>query len=626
VAGHWAPARDQLLLDNFKIFGNHQEHYVLLVMPPVLFGQMLALPTGEPLNRTVQTMLGEGQGGITEPEDFNWDTDNEASESESEAETPGDQVVHEEQETEAMEKETYEDEVLEEFRFCAEVLADAGRRTSAQDTSGEVLPDTYDGIHNSSPEGAWKSLNLSVLKWTRPWRAGLVDLMGTDLMPTLDEQAERIGDFIAAIIGLLPTNAPGWWKVMEDKEGCSYKEYRSGSMWKRQVLLALGWGLHKGLEKAKERGHNLVFLNLQNYSLSKAAAGPPLEETRLYISNIHVRMPQGFAYAIQYMLQILAQSPLSFPIIPRPLSTESVATQGGSPEAEEAPWEWGKEWNLMDIKRTSRKSGQDTGEGDSSSFSLTIDQPMAGGRVISPTDATYLIVATGNVPVHDLYKVARPDPDKSGVIKIAIKAHRPKGLGRGTHVRYLQQQMLKMPPPISDELSEHGKRIFGNHTLDIEERKAWRMAAQEHRSAKAKWETQKRTALLWLEAGATSTSLSAVTTQVEQESAKGKRRKFEANQTPAPASQSWHRKDSKPDYYNSYHGMGRGGSSSSASSSWTRQREGNPADMDWADEETGTGAVQAAPGSWWPAPNAGHYTNGPRDGHYGGWSQSHPYQ
>jgi hypothetical protein len=274
-----------------------------------------------------------------------------------------------------------------------------------------------------------------------------------------------------------------------------------------------------------------------------------------------------------------------------------------------------------------RKSGQDSGEGDSSSFSLTIDQPMAGGRGISPTDATYRIIATGNVPVHDLYQVARPDQAKPGAIKIGIKAHRPKGLGRGTHVRYLQQQMLKMPPPISEELSEHCRCIFGNHALDHKERTAWRDAARESHGLKPpKLEIQKRTALLWLEAGATTTSLTTVITQAEQEFAKGKRRKFETNQTPSPGVQSWHRKGYKPDHYNSYQGTGRGGSSSSASSSWIRPREVSPADMDWVAQETRTGGGSSAPDARWPAPNADHYTNGPRDGHYVEWSQSHHYQ
>jgi hypothetical protein len=335
-----------------------------------------------------------------------------------------------------------------------------------------------------------------------------------------------------------------------------------------------------------------------------------------------VRMPQGFAYAIQYLLQQLAQSPLPFPITPRPLSTESVATLGGPPAEQEAPWEWGNTWNLMDVKRTLRKSGQDAGEGDSSSFSLTIDQPMAGGRGIRSTDATYLIIATGNVPVHDLYQVARPDRAKSGAIKIGIKAHRPKGLGRGTHVRYLQQQMLKTPPPMSEELAEHCRCVFGNHALDLKERAAWRDAARESRSLKhPKQEMQKRTAELWLEAGATSTSLATITTQVEQEFANVKRRKFEPNQTLSPGAQPWHRKG-----YNSYQGTGWGGSSSSASSSWIRPREVSPPEMDWVAQGTLTGGGSAAPDARRPAPNADHYTNGPRDGHYVDWSQSHHYQ
>jgi hypothetical protein len=249
------------------------ERYTIFVMPPALFGQIQALPQGEHLSRALQVILDESQGGNFAPEEFDWVTDVEPSESESEAEAPGDQMEYEDAEAVDNAKETYEEDVLEEFAYCVAVLEEAGLRATGQDTSGGELPKSYARIHNASPEGAWKSLNLAVEQWTRPSRPGL-DQMGTEDMPSLEDQAERIGDFIAVIVGLLPSHAPGWWKVMEDKPGCSYEEYRSGELWKKQMLLALEWGLHTGHDKVKERGHNLIYLKLQNFSKSKAAGGP----------------------------------------------------------------------------------------------------------------------------------------------------------------------------------------------------------------------------------------------------------------------------------------------------------------------------------------------------------------
>jgi hypothetical protein len=231
-----------------------------------------------------------------------------------------------------------------------------------------------------------------------------------------------------------------------------------------------------GHELVKERGHNLIYLVLRNYSNSKSATGPPSEEIRFIITHIHVRVPQGFAYAIQYMLQQLVRpdAQTRFPTTPRAHAPPAAGHAGGLPSGGEENGDGWNVWNIMDIKRAFRLQGQDAGDGDSVTYSFKVDRPMAGIRAIRPNDVTYRILSSGNVRVHDCSRIGLPDPDKSGNIRIAFKAHRTKGLGRGTHIRYMQQQMQKTPQPISQELEEMGRRIFGGHVLDMEERTAWR--------------------------------------------------------------------------------------------------------------------------------------------------------
>ena len=88
-------------------------------------------------------------------------------------------------------------------------------------------------------------------------------------MPLLEQHAERIGDFVAVIIRLLPEDPPGWWNFQMKGEALTWDTYRSGAFWKKQVLLAMEWATHAGHEAIKERGHDLVYLVHRPYAKAK---------------------------------------------------------------------------------------------------------------------------------------------------------------------------------------------------------------------------------------------------------------------------------------------------------------------------------------------------------------------
>ena len=178
---------------------------------------------------------------------------------------------------------------------------------------------------------------------------------------------------------------------------------------------------------------------------------------RLVITHIHVRVPQGFAYAIQYALQGLTQ-------IGAPGQFRTTPSQ-----------ERGIPWNIIDIAQTPRKAGEDEGDRDGTIYTFRVDNVLAGIRPISPNDQMFQILDRGNVDMHSSTRIGLPDPNFSGKKKIAFKAHVFNGHGgTGGHLVYFRQQMTKVGPTITEAMEDMGERMFGGHALDMEERAAWR--------------------------------------------------------------------------------------------------------------------------------------------------------
>jgi hypothetical protein len=192
-----------------------------------------------------------------------------------------------------------------------------------------------------------------------------------------------------------------------------------------------------------------VYLVLSKYGKSK-------NERRLVVSHIHVRVPQGFAYSIQFALQCRALN----------VSTASATT---TPSAERSTT-----WTISDVAKTQRKEGEDRGEQDGSIYSCQVDHALAGVRAISPSDEMHRILAKGHVDVHSCQRVGLPEPHLSK-FKVAFKAHFFNGhAGSASHLVYLRQQMAKPAPDTTPVMEDMCERMFGGHEADMNERRDWR--------------------------------------------------------------------------------------------------------------------------------------------------------
>jgi hypothetical protein len=313
------------------------------------------------------------------------------------------------------------------------------------------------------------------------------------------------------------------------------------------VDYALNWALQDAHAQVKERGHTLVYLVLHNHS---NANKPPPTEVRMVITHIHIRVPQGFAYAIQYALQELTNPGGQAQFITSP------SAQLNEPS-----------WTIADIERVLRSPGETVGEGDSTAYAFRVNQTMPGIRALKPSDETYRILALGRVGTHSCQRIGLPEPDRSSKIKISIKAHRMKANGRGTHVRYLQQQMTKPELLLGPEALELGTKVFGGHALDLQERAQWR---SEHGSKGQAPASSKEMifANLWLPKGATRSTFLQTKEEMEEQI---KLNAFQVTRT-GPSSDFRKRKQ----HYDHNWQAGRG-TSSSSSSTWVGSRSASHA-------------------------------------------------
>ena len=371
VAGHMAPGTRQLVLDNFRPSdATSNERYEVYVMPPRFLGYPEELPDAEAMPAILLQIMDarSGSGAVEADQEFSW-TDVEESESESEAEVPtGSNKAEEgmeldEEDGKPLNRELYPDDVVKEIQFCVDLLHQAHDKTIKDRETGVAadhadLHEGYARIHNASPEGPWKNILLGIEPWARTSRPGLTDRMGTEEMPMLIEHAEALGDFIAVIIRLLLEVPPMWWNYQMIDEALSWEVFSSGAFWTKQVRLAVEWATHAGHEAVKERGHNLVYLVHNNYGKSK-------DERRLVVTHIHVRVPQGFAYSIQYALQRISRADTPASVTTTPCSERRVP------------------WTIAEVAQTQRKTGEDQGEKDGTVYSCRVDKVFAGVRAIS---------------------------------------------------------------------------------------------------------------------------------------------------------------------------------------------------------------------------------------------------
>ena len=69
--------------------------------------------------------------------------------------------------------------------------------------------------------------------------------------------------------------------------------------------------------------------------------------------------------------------------------------------------------------------------------------------------------------------LALPEHHCSGQIKIAFKRAHSQKQGKGQNVKYLEQQMRRTHPEVSEEMITLGQIIFGGHQTNRDERETW---------------------------------------------------------------------------------------------------------------------------------------------------------
>ena len=214
------------------------------------------------------------------------------------------------------------------------------------------------------------------------------------------------------------------------------------------------------------------------------------EPVRKHIRHLHIRVPQGFAYYIQFALQNRVEAEGS--VDPHTWTQE---LPSGS-----------KTWRMQELEFT--KAVERKGPVTGVNFNFKVNQPMAGIRPLRSTDATHLILAAGYVRYHDLQALALPEHNCSGQIKIAFKRSHTEKQGKGQNVKYLEQQMLRPAPEISEALTVLGQVIFGGCQTDRDERELLVRAVANPRQQRLNFITQEM-GRIWAHAGGTVGTLDA---------------------------------------------------------------------------------------------------------------------
>ena len=131
----------------------------------------------------------------------------------------------------------------------------------------------------------------------------------------------------------------------------------------------------------EERGQNIVYMVL------KKSTGT--EQVRKHIRHLHIRVPQGFAYYIQFALQN---------------SVEAEGQVDPHTWTQELP-SGSKTWRMQELEFTKAVERKD-GPAPGVNFNFKVNQPMAGIRPLRSTDSTHLVLAAGYVKFHDLQAMA----------------------------------------------------------------------------------------------------------------------------------------------------------------------------------------------------------------------------
>ena len=293
------------------------------------------------------------------------------------------------------------------------------------------------------------------------------------------------------------------------------------------------------------------------------------ELVRKHIRHIHIRVPLGFAYYIQFALQNIVEA--------RGLVDPHTWIQelpGGN-----------KTWRMQELVFT---NGEIRAEGPTAgvNFTFKVNQPMAGIRPLKATDSTHVVLSAGYVKYHDLQAIALPEHNCSGVIKISFKCILTEKQGKGQNVKYLEQQMLRPHPEVCEALITLGQVIFGGHQTDREEREALLQKVANPRQQLPNPITQDL-GRIWAQAGGTVGTLDA--------SWHAANRAAHRRAVNAPATTP------KRKLEGDYRGWRTGGGSSSSSSTWRSNHA-------WSDAGTTSNEADSqASGSRWdwrdPAPS-----------------------
>ena len=365
VAGHWAPGSKQLVLNQFKNYNREAEQvFWIYVMPPHLITRTEKLPEGRALNEILDEVSKVWQGGKpdTQPLQIEWD-DVPESDTESDVDAPevaGDEGHNEFNEEDAY-ADVYESAVEMTMDEAAQILQEA---TGSVDNPGERQPLHFGFrlVHEASPEKLWRNINVTIGQWTKPSRTAMADLDGTPEMPTLMRQIGRLGSFLSFLMRILPKSAPGWWQHALGKvDGCSWDYFLSEEHWAKQILCALEWQLTG--RSVEERGQNIVYINLDKSTGT--------DTVRKHIRYLYIRVPQGFAYYIQFALQHIVEAEGAV----EPHSWTQKFTEGT------------KTWTMQDLQLT-KPDRHETRPAPGVNFKFKVNQPMAGIRPLCRTDDT----------------------------------------------------------------------------------------------------------------------------------------------------------------------------------------------------------------------------------------------